>query len=187
MLQVLLFFHLLAVVTLFSAMAVELIGFARLHRASTLADVRIATLNFPLVGPMMGLGTLVLIAAGIALIYVGGFGWAPPWVNITFLLTIILAINGPITNGKRCGVIHALATQAGDGPITQEIQAARADRILNYSIYLSAWELVAALFIMTTKPGLAICVTAVLFAAVLAGVATFLVLRRGEQLVPERA
>jgi uncharacterized membrane protein len=177
MLQTLLFVHLLAVVTIFSGLALELASFFRLHRATTLAEVRAATLNVPLVGPLMGIGVLLLLGAGIALVYVGGFGWAPSWVNVTFVVTLILAINGPVTNGKRSEAIRALALQAGDGPVTPEIQRARCDRFLNYSVFLSACALFAALYVMTTKPGFAGCVAALVIAAIVAIIPTVLVLR----------
>ena len=187
MLQTLLFFHLLAVVMLFSGMALEVAAFVRLHRATTLAQARAAMLNIPVIGPLMGIGALLLIGAGIAMVYVGDFGWAPPWVNLTFVLTIILAVNGPLTNGKRSEAILALASQAGDGPINPEIHRARCDRFLNYSIFLSACELVAALYIMTTKPIFAACITAVVLAALVAIVPTAAVLRRQVQLAPQSA
>jgi hypothetical protein len=186
-LQTLLFFHILAVVMLFSGIAIELAAFARLHRAATLAEVRAATLNFPAVGPLMGIGSLLLISMGIAMVYVGGFGWEPAWIDVAFVVTIVLAVNGPITNGRRSDAIHALAAKAGDGPITAEIQAARADRFLNYSIFLSACELVAALFIMTAKPELGVCISAVVIAAIAAIIPTVLVLRRSEQAAAVKA
>ncbi|MBV8116977.1 MAG: hypothetical protein JOZ01_03310, partial [Candidatus Eremiobacteraeota bacterium] len=110
-------------------------------------------------------GSLILIAAGIALIYVGGFGWNYPWIFVTFALTIVLAINGPLTNGRRSNAIHAMALNAGEGPVTSEIVRARCDRFTNYSIFLSLCELIAALFMMTTKPGLIVCIAAVAIAA----------------------
>ncbi len=178
MLQTLLFFHILGVGTIFSALGLELAGFVRVHRATSLAEVRAATLNVPLIGPMMGVGVLLLVGAGIAMVYVSGFGWAPSWVNVTFVLTIILAVNGPITNGKRSEAIRALALQAGDGPISPEIERARCDRFLNYSIFVTACEILVALFIMTTKPAFATCIIAIVLAAAVAVVPTMLVLRR---------
>jgi uncharacterized membrane protein len=181
MLQTLLFFHILGVVMLFSGISMELAAFARLHRASTLAEVRAATLNFPIVGPIMGIGALLVIAMGIAMVYAGGFGWGSAWVNVAFVLTVILAVNGPITNGRRSDAIHALAAKAGEGPLTAEIQAARSDRFLNYSVFLSVCELVAALYVMVFKPDLGPCVWAVILAAAAAAIPTALVLRRRPQ------
>jgi uncharacterized membrane protein len=178
MLQTLVFFHILAVTMLFSGSALDLVALALVHRAATVADVRAATLNVPVVGPLMGLGALLLIAAGITMVYVGGFGWNNPWINVTLVLTLILAINGPITNGKGMERIRAMSLSANDGPIGSDIVRARSHAFLNFSIIMSACELIAALFVMTTKPDLVGSLVAAVVALVVAGVIAALVLRR---------
>lgn len=187
MLQILLFLHILAVVMLFSGIALEIAGFVRLQRATTCAQARAATLNFPLVGPLMGFGVLLLLGAGIAMVYLGGFGWKPPWIGVTFVVTIILAVNGPLTNGRRSQAISVLAARAGDGPVTAKLRTACNDWFLTYSILLTPCELVAALFMMTTKPGFIACITAVIFAALVPLVLTPLVLGRRQQPASENA
>ena len=171
MFTALLFLHLLAVAMLFAAIGLELAAYYQLHRATTVSQARAAMLNMPLVGPLMGGGVGLLIVAGLSMVYVGGFGWQP-WVAVAVIVTVLLAINGPVTNGKRGEAIYALIDKAPDGPITPEIIAARADRVLNYSVFVTACELVAALYIMTNKPGLIACIAAVLIAAVLAALPT---------------
>lgn len=187
MLQILLFVHILAVVMLFSGIALELVAFTCLHRAATVGEVRAATQNFPFVGPLMGMGSLLLVGAGIALVYAGGFGWSQPWIDVTFFLTLILAVNGPVTNGKRSQAIHRLAAEAPEGPLTADIRRARSDGFLNYSINLSLFELIAALFIMTTKPGISACIGAVLLGAVAAAGTATLLSRRSAKSIPESA
>lgn len=178
MLQIFMFFHILAVAMMFSAMTLEIAGFERLHRSTTLAQARVAIANFPLVSPLMVLGSLLLIVAGSAMVYLTGFGWTPAWIGVTAALMIVLSMSGPLVNGRRGNRIFKLASDSGDGPITSELQRARSDVVLNYSIFLSACELVAALFMMTTKPELLPCVITVALAAVVAGIPTVLVLRR---------
>lgn len=180
MLQTLLFFHILAVIGLFSGMVIEGIALIRVHRASTLADVRAALLNVPLVGPLMGLSTLLLLAMGIAMIYVGGFAWSTGWINAVFGLTIVLAIVGPLINGRRSDALHALALEGGDGPVTAAVDAARRDRLFNYSVFMSFFELLAALYIMVSKPEIMPAVMVIVAAAVLAALPAALVLRGGE-------
>jgi hypothetical protein len=173
----LLFLHLVAVAILFAAMGVELAAYVALHRAQTVAQARAAFWNAPFIGPSMGLGVLLLIAAGVAMIYVGGFRWQP-WIIVAFVITIVLAINGPITNGKRGEALYRLAQNAPDGPIPPELAAARADRVLNYSVFMTACELIAALYIMTNKPDLAGSLLTIAIAALVAVVPMALVTRR---------
>jgi uncharacterized membrane protein len=174
MLSTLLFFHLLAVVGLFTGIAIELVSLVRVWRASTLAEVRAACLNLPLVGPLMGISVLLLIAMGAWLMYLTGFGWSQGWINVVLALTIILAIVGPAVTGKRAEALHAMAEQAGDGAITPRIESARQDGALRYFPWLSLFELVAALYVMTAKPNLTVAIVVAIMAACLAVVPALL-------------
>lgn len=177
MFLILLFFHLLAVAMLFAATGIELAVYVALHRAQTVAQARAALSNGPLIGPIMGLGVLLLVAMGLAMVYAGSFGWQP-WTVVVFIATIVLAVNGPLTSGKRGEALYRLAQDATDGPITPELEAARSDRVLNYSVFMTACELIAALYIMSNKPGLAGSLWAVAIAAAVALVPMALVTRK---------
>jgi hypothetical protein len=177
MLQTLLFFHLLAVIGLFSGIALEIFALIRLQRAATLAQARAALLNIPAVGPIMGISVLILLAMGISMIYAGGFGWSG-WVDVVFVITIVLAILGPSVNGRKAEALHALAAQAGDGPITPAVDAARRDGVLYYLAFLALFELIAALYIMVAKPDPLPAIVLAVAAAVLAALPAGLVLRR---------
>ena len=177
MLQTLLFFHLLAAIGLFTGMGIELLALARVHRASTVAEVRAALLNVPVVGPMMGLSTLLLLAMGISMIYVGHFAWSAGWINVVFALTIVLAILGPAVSGRRAEAMHAAAAATPEGPVSSELDALRRDRVFNYMLFMSFFELVAALYVMVSKPDVTIAAGAVVAAAVLAVVPTAALLR----------
>ncbi len=170
MLQILLFFHLLGVVALFAGIGLEVVALAQLHRATTLAHVRAATLNLPIAGPVMGAGALLLVAMGVWMVYAGGIGWQP-WVWVTFIVTIIMMIIGPLINGKRGEAIFKIGAERRRGAgHTRDSSAARRDGVLNYSIFLTVCELVVALYIMTNKPDLLPCVVAVLLGAAVAAI-----------------
>lgn len=144
---------------------IELGGFLRLQKATTVAEARGAAQNFPLVGPLMGLGGLLLIVAGSALVTVSGLGWSPAWIGLTAAVFVILSVSGPLVNGRRCKRILTLACVGADGPITPELERARNDGLLTYSLFLSACELIAGLFMMTVKPDPFVCIVAVMSAA----------------------
>jgi uncharacterized membrane protein len=168
LLPTLLFFHVLAAIGLFAGIIVELLALIRIHRAVTVADVRAATLNVPVVGPMMGLSALVLIAMGITMVITGGFAWNAGWINVVFAVTIVLAILGPTVTGRRAEALHAAALAAADGPITPDIDVRRRDRFFNYMVFVSLLELVAALYIMVVKPETSTALAAAVAAAVIA-------------------
>lgn len=177
MLQTLLFFHVLAAIGLFTGIAMELAALLRVHRAQTLADVRAAVLNLPIVGPIMGLSTLLLLAMGITMIFVGQFGWSTGWINAVFALTIVLAILGPAVTGRKAEALHAMAAQAGEGPVTAAVDGARRDRLFNYTVFLMLFELIAALYVMVTKPDMMPAVAVIVAAAVLAALPVALLMR----------
>lgn len=181
MLQTLLFFHILAVIGLFAGITIEIAAVLRVHRANTLAEVRAAVLNTPAIGPIMGLSSLLLLAMGIGMVYAGGFGWSPGWINVVFVVTIILAILGPVITGRKTDALHAMAAQAGDGAVTPAIDAARRDRVFNYMVFMSLFELVAALYVMVAKPEVLAAVVVVAAAAVLGAIPAALVTRRTSQ------
>jgi hypothetical protein len=177
-LQTLLFFHILGVIGLFAGITIEIAALVRVHRASTLAEVRAAVLNVPAVGPIMGISSLLLIGMGIAMIYAGGFGWTAGWINVVFVLTLILAVLGPTVSGRKGDALHAMAAQAGEGAVTPQIDAARRDRVFNYMVFMSVFELIAALYIMVVKPELVSAVIVAIAAAVLAFIPATLAVRR---------
>lgn len=177
MLQTLLFFHMLAVIGLFTGIAIDLLAVFRVHRASTMEQVRAATLNVPVVGPLMGMSVLLLLAMGIAMIYAGQFPWSTGWINVVFALTIVLAILGPAVTGRRAEALHAAASAAPDGPVTPEIDARRRDRVFNYMVFLSLFELIAALYVMVNKPELLAAITIAAAGALLAVLPTTFILR----------
>lgn len=178
MLQTLLFFHIIAAIGLFTGISIEVVAVVRVHRAQTLADVRAAVLNVPIVGPIMGLSVLLLLAMGISMIFVGQFDWNAVWINAVFALTILLAIVGPTVTGRKAEALHALAAQAGDGTVSAAVDAARRDRIFNYTVFLMVFELVAALYVMVAKPDLMPVLAVILTAAILAALPPAVLLRR---------
>ena len=178
MLQTMLFFHILAVIGLFTGIAIDVIALLRVHRADTLGEVRAALLNVPVVGPLMGISALVLIAMGIGMIYAGGFGWSAGWINVVFALTVALTILGPAITGRRAEALHALALTSGDGRVPPAVDAARRDRVFNYMIFLSLFELIAALYIMVSKPEALPAVIAAVAAALVAVIPAAMVMRR---------
>jgi Predicted integral membrane protein (DUF2269) len=167
MLQLLLFLHVVAVALLFIGMGLEVAALLSATRATTAAEVHAAMGNGRFMGPLMGGGALLLIVAGGGMVQLGGYGWQP-WVVTGLVMAILLSGIGPTVNGRRNDAIEALAKQAGDGPITPAIDAARRDRVLRYAVAFMIAELFAVIYVMTNKPPLAGCLAAVVVAALLA-------------------
>lgn len=74
--------------------------------------------------------------------------------------------------------LYCLAQNAIDGPITPELEAARSDRVLNYPVFMTACELIAALYIMSNQPRLTGSLLTIAIAAAVALVQMALVTRK---------
>lgn len=172
MLQILLFFHVLAVCGLFSGAALEIACFARFRRAAGVAEAREALCHVTLVGPIMRASVLLLLAAGLWMVFAFGFGWQP-WIVTALVLTITMAAIGGAVNGTRIDALHAGCAQ-GDGPLLPQVAAARTDRVLNFAVSLLPCVLVALLFLMTNKPDWPGCIAAAAIAAAAAFVSGLL-------------
>jgi uncharacterized membrane protein len=178
-LQTLLFFHILGVVGLFVGLAIELLAIVRLQRAETLADARAATLNVPVIAPLMGTSVLLLLSMGIAMVYVGGFGWSQGWIDVVFAVVVAFAIAAPILVGRKLEALHAMAAEGGDGPITAAIERARRGALAQYLVFFGLLATVSALYVMISKPALPQTIALVVAAAAIAVVPTALVLKDG--------
>lgn len=184
MLLTLLFFHLIAAVSLFAGIAIEIAGYIALLRARNVAEVRAAVTCMPAVGPIMISAVVLLVAMGISMVYVSGFGWQP-WIVFSLGVTVVLTAIGKTVNGARCEAIHAAAFGAADGSIPDGIERARRDPVLAYCIFAMLFELVAALYIMTNKPQLNVCAIAAAIAAMCAFVPAALVRRAAPRTVSQ--
>lgn len=168
LIPLLLFFHVLAVCGLFAGAGIELAAFTRFRRAATFAEAREALCHVELVGPIMRSSVLLLLAAGIWLVYASGLGWAP-WVVTVLILTVAMAAAGGAVNGRRLDGAHAECA-SGEGALPQTVEAVRADGLLNFTVALLPCVLIGALYLMTNKPELTGCIVTVIVALVAAAV-----------------
>jgi hypothetical protein len=167
MFAIFLFLHLLAVAGLFAGIGIEVAAFVCAHRAKSVEELRAALATLPLVGRVMGPSAGLLILMGLAMVYVTLFGWQP-WTVVGILVAVALSVNGPLTNGRRGGRLHAMAEAAPGGPIGPELRAALCDRFLTYSVAAQATLMACMLFVMSSKPPLMWCLVAVALALVVA-------------------
>lgn len=179
MLQTLLFFHILGVVGLFVGFALEVIILVRLRAAATLAEMSAAMLNVPLIRPLMVSSVLLVLATGISMVYIGSFGWSQGWIDVVLLVLLVLAVLAPVVVGNRLEGLHEAVERSQNGPITAEMDATRRGRAMNYTIFLSLFETLAALYVMVSKPMLTTVVLLLVLAAVAAVVPTAVILRGG--------
>ena len=181
MLQLLLFIHILSVCGLFTGIGIELACLMRAHRATNYVEARAALCNAPVVGPLMGVSSLLLVVAGIWMVLGFGFGWQP-WVLTAVVVTVALMILGPAVTGRRMEAMHA-ACGAGEGALSPEIHAARCDKALNFLVFFTLFALIAILYLMTNKPGWTGSIAAAVVALAAAAAVTGMVVSKSRQAV----
>lgn len=92
--------------------------------------------------------SIVLLVAGIWLVFEGDWGFRPLWVKLGLGIYVVSAVAGAVFLGPLYKQVGELRAQRGAGQdLTDRLQ-----RISNLA-WIDLALLVAAVFVMTTKPG----------------------------------
>jgi hypothetical protein len=150
--DVVLFVHLLGVVTLFAAFGIFQLGGARLRRAATVDHLRLwlgllraTTATFPI-------ALLVILAAGL---YLADDAWSfsTPWVVVAFVAVVVMLAVGGVVIGRGLNRLGAAAAGAGDGPVPATMRRLVSDPATWVSSLALNGMAVGVLWLMATKPG----------------------------------
>ncbi len=167
-----LFLHVVGALGLFIALGIEWLALSKLRQGRTIEEARLWSGVSESLPPLFGMSTLLILVPGIYLVLTAGrFGTG--WVDISLVLTVVLAILGPALNGRRAKVI-AQSIPAGSGPLPLDVQAKALDPVLWTSVQTMSIIALGIVFLMTVKPGfpgslLTFVVTVVIGLAVSAG------------------
>ena len=94
-------------------------------------------------------GSIVLLVAGLWMVFEGDWGFGPLWVKLGLGIYVVSAVAGAVLLGplyKQVGELRA-ERGPGDAEVTSRLQ-----RIATLS-WIDLGLLVAAVFVMTVKPG----------------------------------
>jgi hypothetical protein len=151
--QWLLFGHLVGVLVLFSAIALENVILVFLLRARTVEGLRSATTFAPLLSRLFPIGVVLILGFGIGLVaHSDEFKFGQAWIDLGLGLLILLAIVGPTVQGRRTDHITAEARSAADGPVPAPLSAKVHDPVLRTAIFVSSWLAFGIVFLMTRQP-----------------------------------
>ncbi|MDQ3953696.1 MAG: DUF2269 domain-containing protein [Actinomycetota bacterium] len=93
--------------------------------------------------------SLALLAGGLWLVFEGDWGFGPLWIKLGLGIYVVSAVSGAVLLGPLYKQVGELRTERGPGDA--EVTA-RLQRISNLS-WIDLVLLVAAVFVMTVKPG----------------------------------
>jgi len=164
------FFHVVGVVGLFCALALEWASVRKLALAATLEEARAWHSLQAWLLPIGLSSTLVVLASGLYLASSSG-GWAWTWLQVAIPAMVVVAGAGGALTPLRKRAQAAIAQ--GAGPLSDAARAQLADKWSRASLRFRAALLLGLVFEMTVRPDGAAAIVALGITALL-GVAASL-------------
>ncbi len=146
--RIVVFFHVVAMVGLFAALAIEGISLRSLRRATSYEQAREWTGMWGLLAPLGVASVLVVLTSGMYLATTLGL-WEFGWVEVAVPTVVLVAVAGGIIGPRRNRLRKSMATNVG--PLPTGVQTE-----LRHPLLLASWRFRAALLVglvfeMTTK------------------------------------
>lgn len=171
MYDVALFLHVLGVVLLVGAVATTLLATLRAQTAASVSELRSLTAVAKQVDAVIGAAMLLILGSALYMVsrhgQDGSIGWTSGWVLVAFAVFLLMAVLGPTVEGRHAKRLLQAASGLGDGPIPPEVDILRRTPLVTYVTLFGASQIVAFLYLMTNKPGLAAALAACAVAAAL--------------------
>ncbi len=181
MYNVALFLHLLGVALLVGSVTTTLVATLRVQTAGSVAELRSLTAVTKRIDVVIIPAMLLLIGPGLYMVSQhGGDGsipWSAGWVGTALVVVLALAVIGGTVearNDKR--LRDAIASASGEWPQDDLRELQRASSPI-YVGFFGASQIVALLFLMTNKPGLAGAIAACAVAASASAIAASIRIR----------
>ena len=152
--DIVLFFHIAAVLVVFALIGVLHTGQYVMRSAKTVQEVRTwANVSHRLepIFPFMG---IALFAFGAWLLHLsdGEFTWSDGWVDTAIVSLVVLMGVGGALLGPRTRAIHDVVAAAPDGPIGPDVRSALMNKTLWTMSHFNSLLVTSVVFVMVTKP-----------------------------------
>jgi Predicted integral membrane protein (DUF2269) len=148
---------------------ITLSAVVRAQRARDVSGVRAAMAAAPVAAFLIPPGMALILGCGLYLWSRhgddGGIPWTSPWLITAVAVFAVMSVLGPTVEEGRAKRIVAAAAAAPDGPVPPELDRLRCDRLLYHVIFFGASQIVALVYLMSVKPGLAGALMTVAIAA----------------------
>jgi hypothetical protein len=169
MANTLLYTHILSLLILMlNAGAVHLME-ARLGSAQTTGEARRMLTTIVALGPVFGIGSLLLVVTGLSLAHAGDndYSLGASWIVAAFIALVVINANGAGFLAPRAK--RLAQTLEGESPLTAEQRHSLHDRTMAAGGWLNTGTAFGIVLLMVEKPAVAGCV-AVLVIGAAAGV-----------------
>ncbi len=147
--ELLLFVHILAAATWVGGAVMLKVQSARALKADPNRAAELALETERVGTTVLMPSSIVLLVAGLWLVFEGDWGFGPLWIKLGLGIYVVSAVAGAVFLGPLYKQVGELRAERGPGDA--EVTA-RLRRISNLS-WVDLGLLVAAVFVMTVKPG----------------------------------
>jgi len=158
--------HIISAIGVFIGISVLLLGVVLLRRAQGVEQVRSMLAFVTTALPISGFSMLLLLAAGF---YLALTAWSlgTSWIAVTLISLLLMIALGAGLIGPRMRAIVISTRESPDGSLPSHLSARIHDPMLFTVLLIQAVLLLGIVFLMTTKPGLASSIIAMVVALVL--------------------
>ncbi|TWP35277.1 DUF2269 family protein [Leekyejoonella antrihumi] len=176
-----LFLHLLGVALLVGSVTVTLLTLLRVHTAGTVRELRSLIAGTKWVEVVIIPAMLLVVAPGLYMVSQhgddGSIPWSAGWVVTSLVITLLLAILGPTVEASDDRRLRAaIASASGERPHADLREVQLASRPV-YVVFFGTSQVVALLFLMTNRPGLAVAIAVCAVAAAASTIAASMRIR----------
>jgi uncharacterized membrane protein len=176
-----LFLHLVGVVVLVGSVTTTLLTTLRVQTAGSVAELRTLTSVTKRIEAFIAPGMVLIIVTGLYLVsqhgYHGSIPWTAGWVDTALFIAVLLTVIGRTVEAKDAKRLHAAIDSAPDGTPPDDLRTLQLAASPIYSVFFGTSQVVALLYLMTNRPGLAASIAACAIAAIASVIAATIRLR----------
>lgn len=165
--DVVLFLHILAVLTAFGVASVLHTAEWTAPGSATTVELRASLRVVRRLEPVFPVLLLVLFGLGAWLIHLSKttdekFGYDDDWIRVSIIGVIVLFVVGGAVLAPRSKKHGKVVDAATDGPLTPELRGVVTDPVLWLATHFQTSLALSIVFLMTTKPDLTGCIIVIL-------------------------
>lgn len=168
---IILFLHIAGALAFGAGSFMSLFALWSLRRSERVEEVRPVLRLLSLSGPVLGIGMLVNIAAGLYMT-ADRWSWTTDWISVA-MFGVVLYIAAGAVMGIRRNAIQRMVNDMANGSLSENVTQRIHDPVFGTAIYMMLALLFGIVYLMTDKPDLLGSIVTMIVAVVLGGLASF--------------
>jgi hypothetical protein len=176
-----LFLHPLGVVLLVGSVTTSLVTTLRVQTAGSVAELRTLTAVTKRIEAFIAPGMALIIGTGLYMVSQhgshGSIPWSAGWIDTALFISVLVAVIGRTVEARDAKRLHtAIDNASGEWP-QPDLRKLQLAASPIYSVFFGTSQVIALLYLMTNRPGLAVSIAACAIAAALAAIAAVMRIR----------